>query len=159
MGVADASFTFQRVMASILAAHHAYTDVYIDDVFISNGGRNTPSYAAVEEHITYIDEVLTSLEGAGARLGPNKTTLLRRRAEALGQLGVEFRVGFLKALKLIGLKKPEEKICHHIPHKHCAMVSFKRTFILTASLCARSLLRSVTMSRNVGKNPRRHAMR
>lgn len=33
---------------------------------------------------------------------------------------------FLKALKLIGLKKPEEKICHHIPHKHCAMVTFEK---------------------------------
>ena len=30
---------------------------------------------------------------------------------------------FQRALELIGLKKKKEKLCHHIPHKHCVMVS------------------------------------
>jgi len=33
---------------------------------------------------------------------------------------------FQRALELIGLKKKKEKLCHHIPHKHCVMVSVEK---------------------------------
>ena len=35
-----------------------------------------------------------------------------------------------RALELIGLKKKKEKLCHHIPHKHCVMVSSNIGFLV-----------------------------
>ena len=75
-----------------------------------------------------VDAEEVDVEEVESRLdlqGPDPLT----KEDALAKSRMRRSAHFLKALKLIGLKKPEEKICHHIPHKHCAMVSFKRTFI------------------------------
>ena len=66
-----------------------------------------------------------------------------------------------RALELIGLKKKKEKLCHHIPHKHCVMVSSNVRFpgAQTKFFHGRSLLKSAIMWRNAGKNPRKNAGR
>ena len=90
-----------------------------------------------------LDEV--EVEEVESRFGLQEPYPLMTKTDPLVKSRMRRSAHFLKALKLIGLKKPEEKICHHIPHKHCAMVSLTRTFIFTASLRARSPLRSAIM--------------
>ena len=52
---------------------------------------------------------------------------------------------FQRALELIGLKKKtKENLCHHIPHKHCVMVSFEMFHFLT-NCC--SFLRQVSVEK------------
>ena len=92
MGVTDAAFTFQRIMASILAQHHGYVNNYIDDTFIFNGKRGEPLCSAIDAHITHIDEVFTSLVDAGAKISPSKTSLLQDTAHALGHVVHDHRI-------------------------------------------------------------------
>ena len=83
-GVADAMHTFDRAMTAVLRDHFDYCSVYVDDCNIHSGSAHMDEHEIVEEHLVHLDNVLTALAKAGAKLGAHKTKIFQTKITALG---------------------------------------------------------------------------
>ena len=64
--------------------HHGHVRQHVDDFFISNCKRGEDQRTAIDEHITRIDDVFSTLAEANVKLSPGKLDLMQLSIEALG---------------------------------------------------------------------------
>ena len=83
MGMRDSGARFSRILHAVLAKH-GYVHQYIDDIFVSNGDVGQDITSTVDEHITRIDAVFTTLAASGVKLAPTKLDPFKTSIEALG---------------------------------------------------------------------------
>ena len=106
-GLTNAPAMFQRLMETCLGDLHLnWCIIYLDDVVIFS--------KSPEEHIEWLDAVLTKIEEAGLKLKPSKCEFFKRRIAYLGHIvsdkGIETDPKKIEAI----LKWPVPKTVHDV---------------------------------------------
>ena len=120
-GLTNAPATFQRLMETCLGDLHLnWCIIYLDDVVIFS--------KSPEEHIEWLDAVLTKIEEAGLKLKPSKCEFFKRRIAYLGHIvsdkGIETDPKKIEAI----LKWPVPKTVHDV-QSFLGFTNYYRKFI------------------------------
>ena len=120
-GLTNAPATFQRLMETCLGDLHLnWCIIYLDDVVIFS--------KSPEEHIEWLDAVLTKIEDAGLKLKPSKCEFFKHRIAYLGHIvsdkGIETDPKKIEAI----LKWPVPKTVHDV-RSFLGFTNYYRKFI------------------------------
>ena len=130
-GLTNAPATFQRLMETCLGDLHLnWCIIYLDDVVIFS--------KSPEEHIEWLDAVLTKIEDAGLKLKPSKCEFFKCRIAYLGHIvsdkGIETDPKKIEAI----LKWPVPKTVHD-NRSFLGFTNYYRKFIYKYSQKAKPL--------------------
>ena len=95
-GIKDAAFSFQKIMARVIAAHMDHTCLYIDDTILYSGSRGQQAAECVDDHLDKLEQLLHTLADSGAKMGAAKTKILRGETAALGHHVRDHRITLSK---------------------------------------------------------------
>ena len=83
-GVANAMHTFDRATTAVLRDHFDHCSVCVDDCDVHSGASHVEEHEVAEGRVVHLDDVVTALADAGAKLGAHETETFQTKTTALG---------------------------------------------------------------------------